>query len=391
MNTFVKYLQTTSQIQFTGCLEVQVSNQPKRRLYCHTGRLVWAMGGVHRIRRWRRCLSACCPQLNVKAVPFENALNNQEWEYWLLKDLLKQQKITREQAIAVIEMVLTEIIFDIIQESQIDDLHFTANYQNYLKSPIAVFNQAQIIQRSQHLLNIWSELGLIEQSPNLAPVINKPDELRQRTSPKTYNLMMEVMNGNSTLRELATVIRQDLITLVRSLLPYIRQGLISLIEISDIATSSTVATSKQLSEKKASGAKIVCVDDSLRVCQDVGYVLTQAGYQFISIQDSIQVLPVLLEYKPHLILLDLVMPVANGYEICSQIRRISVFKQTPIVILTGKDGIVDRVRAKMVGASDFLTKPVDAAKLLSVVQKHLVLNLDYETTRTDIKIQPQLG
>jgi chemotaxis family two-component system response regulator PixG len=391
MNTFVKHLQTTSQMQFTGCLEVQVSNQPKRRLYCHTGRLVWATGGTHRVRRWRRCLSVCCPQLNLKTLRLQEAFQHQEWEYWLLTDLVRQQQVTREQAIALIEMVLTETIFDVIQESQIGGLHFIASYQNYLKSPIAVFNPAQITQRSQALFNTWSDLGLMEQSPNLAPVISKPDELRQRTSPKTYQLMMDAMNGNATLRELAIVIRQDLITLVRSLLPYIRQGLISLVEIPDLATSNTFTASNQPVVKNATGARIVCVDDSVRVCQEVGSILTQAGYQFISVQDSIQALPILLENKPHLILLDLVMPVANGYEICSQIRRISVFRQTPIVILTGKDGIVDRVRAKMVGASDFLAKPVEAAKLLSVVQKHLMLNLEYDTATAEIKVQPQLG
>jgi chemotaxis family two-component system response regulator PixG len=100
-------------------------------------------------------------------------------------------------------------------------------------------------------------------------------------------------------------------------------------------------------------------------------ILTKAGYQFLGIQDSVQVLPALLEHKPDLIFLDLVMPVANGYEVCSQIRRISLFKNTPVVILTGNDGIVDRVRAKMVGSTDFLGKPIEAERVLAVLRKYL--------------------
>jgi chemotaxis family two-component system response regulator PixG len=65
------------------------------------------------------------------------------------------------------------------------------------------------------------------------------------------------------------------------------------------------------------------------------------------------------------------MPNTNGYEICAKLRKLPGFRNTPIVILTGNDGFVDRVRAKLVGASDFLSKPVDAGTVLSVIRKHL--------------------
>ncbi|NJM57779.1 MAG: response regulator, partial [Synechococcales cyanobacterium RU_4_20] len=69
--------------------------------------------------------------------------------------------------------------------------------------------------------------------------------------------------------------------------------------------------------------------------------------------------------------LDLVMPVASGYELCKQIRRVSAFKDIPIVILTGNDGVIDRVRAKMVGATDFVGKPVKADKIIPLLDKYL--------------------
>lgn len=99
--------------------------------------------------------------------------------------------------------------------------------------------------------------------------------------------------------------------------------------------------------------------------------MTSAGYRYVSVQDSVHALPLLLENKPALIFLDLVMPIASGYEICSQIRRMSAFKNTPVVILTGNDGIVDRVRARVVGASDFLSKPVNTEKVLAIVRQYL--------------------
>jgi chemotaxis family two-component system response regulator PixG len=100
-------------------------------------------------------------------------------------------------------------------------------------------------------------------------------------------------------------------------------------------------------------------------------LLTAAGYQFVGIDDGLRAFAVLLSRKPDLIFLDLVMPNTNGYEICSKLRSLPAFRKTPILILTGNDGIVDRVRAKLVGASDFLSKPVDAGTVLAVIRKHL--------------------
>lgn len=82
-------------------------------------------------------------------------------------------------------------------------------------------------------------------------------------------------------------------------------------------------------------------------------IVTQAGYRYVNLQDSVLALPTLLEKKPNLIFLDLVMPIANGYEICAQIRRALVFKDTPVIIVTSNDGIIDRVRAKLVAQRTF--------------------------------------
>ena len=98
------------------------------------------------------------------------------------------------------------------------------------------------------------------------------------------------------------------------------------------------------------------------------HIVTEAGYQFMSIRDPLKALPQLIKRKPDVIFLDLVMPIVNGYEICSQIRRISALNETPIIILTSNDGMIDRLRSKMVGANGFLPKPIDQEKLLSKIK-----------------------
>ena len=115
-------------------------------------------------------------------------------------------------------------------------------------------------------------------------------------------------------------------------------------------------------------------------------VVEKLGCQYTSIPEPIHALPMLLEIKPDFIFLDLVMPIANGYEVCAQIRRISSFKSTPIVIVTSNDGIGDRVRARFVGASGFLGKPISQQKVSKVLKKFL---RDAELSPTSTRTNPQ--
>ncbi|NJM96821.1 MAG: response regulator [Phormidesmis sp. RL_2_1] len=122
---------------------------------------------------------------------------------------------------------------------------------------------------------------------------------------------------------------------------------------------------------KNNAPRIIYIDDSPSDSRAMAEIVESVGFQYTNIPDPLQALPALIELKPKLIFLDLVMPIANGYEVCSQIRRISAFQDTPVIIVTSNDGIADRVRAKLVGASGFLGKPIQHKKVLKVLKKHI--------------------
>lgn len=126
-----------------------------------------------------------------------------------------------------------------------------------------------------------------------------------------------------------------------------------------------------LRKPKSNAPTIIYIDDSPADSRAMSQIIEGAGYQYTNIPDPLQALPLLIELKPALIFLDLVMPIANGYEVCAQIRRMSAFKDIPVIIVTSNDGIADRVRAKMVGASGFLGKPIQSQKVTKVLRKHL--------------------
>jgi chemotaxis family two-component system response regulator PixG len=348
-------------------------------LYFQLGRLVWATGGVHRFRRWYRSLSQFCPEISSTGVRLREPEASRIWEYLVLAVLIKRQRIRLEQAVMLIQHSVNEVLFDILQGiDEVSHLTCVSGNSENIGEPLTLINAEQILLRAQLTWETWRNANLAPYSPNFAPVLRRADELQQQTSASTYKTLKSLVNGSSTLRDIATLIKQNPLTVARSLLPYIHRGLIGFQNIPDITLPKfqeemAVALPAPSSRSLTQQPLIICIDDSFQVCQTVNQILTSAGYRFTSIQDSMQALPTLIELKPSLIFLDLMMPVANGYEICVQVRRVSGLKDIPIVILTGKDGIVDRVRAKMAGASDYLAKPVEADKLLAVVRKHLTV------------------
>ena len=125
---------------------------------------------------------------------------------------------------------------------------------------------------------------------------------------------------------------------------------------------------KPVNLNTTSATLVVCIDDSKTVQKQVRMTLEAGGYQVLSILDPTLALKKLSQHKPAVIFMDINMPNLNGYDLCSILRKSERFKDIPIVMLTGRDGMIDRVRAKIVGATDYLTKPCDPNKLISLTK-----------------------
>jgi len=128
-------------------------------------------------------------------------------------------------------------------------------------------------------------------------------------------------------------------------------------------TAATVTTQKV--------HKIVSVDDSPTILKEISYFLENENFSVVTINDPVKAVLSIIRHKPDLILLDLNMLGIDGYELCRIIRNNSIFKKTPIIFVTGSKGIVDKVKAKLVGASGYLTKPFTRTELLKIVFMHL--------------------
>ncbi|MBN9658115.1 MAG: response regulator [Acidobacteria bacterium] len=133
------------------------------------------------------------------------------------------------------------------------------------------------------------------------------------------------------------------------------------------------STVKQALEKLRNRRLILAVDDSTTVRKIVAVTLERYGYRVLTAMDGMQALAKLDEQRPDLILLDITMPRMDGYQVCKTIKQNAYTKPIPVVMLSGKDGFFDKVKGKLAGATDYLTKPFQEEALVKAVEKHLKL------------------
>lgn len=124
------------------------------------------------------------------------------------------------------------------------------------------------------------------------------------------------------------------------------------------------------------GPVVLVVDDSPTIRKIVEITLKRQGVQVVSAPSGVIALAAIANTPPQLILLDIMLPKVNGYQICQIIRRNPEYKHIPVVMLSGKDGVFDKVRGKLVGATEYITKPFEPRDLLRVVRKYVALETE---------------
>jgi twitching motility two-component system response regulator PilG len=115
---------------------------------------------------------------------------------------------------------------------------------------------------------------------------------------------------------------------------------------------------------------VMVIDDSPTIRKAVSIGLEAEGYHVVTAVDGVDALRRLEETQPDLILLDITMPGMDGYKLCRKIRSMERTKAIPVVMLSGKDGFFDKVRGRMAGCTDYITKPFASRVLLDTVAQH---------------------
>jgi two-component system, chemotaxis family, response regulator PixG len=359
----------------SGNLVIQVADTPTWMLCFTTGKLAGVSGGIDAIDRWERNLALA--SLNVPLDRLVKSSNHQEI-------FLNSNKIAQEYAIQ-------EVLFDIIQFSQNQGDRLIYRFipikdkQSQVQSVLPLLEIQPILATTIQIWQEWQQHGLASYPPSFFLIVNQSD----LSSHKDLQQLLKSIDGGKSLRNIAIAHQRKLIDVATDLLPLLKSSAISLSKskqsLIDRDLDSTVISDLDLDRVKISlpdlivserrntklSHLIACIDDSLAVYKNLEKIITDYGYRSFGVQDPLKIIPNLIRNKPDLIFLDLVMPVTNGYEVCEQIRKTPSLTNIPIIILTGSDGLIDRVRTKFVGANGFLGKPIQSEQILKTIDKYL--------------------
>ena len=123
--------------------------------------------------------------------------------------------------------------------------------------------------------------------------------------------------------------------------------------------------------RSLSGLKILVIDDSKTIRRTAETLLSKEGCQVFTAIDGFDALSKIADHQPDLIFVDIMMPRLDGYETCSLIKHNKTFKETPVIMLSSKDGLFDRARGRIVGSEQYLTKPFTKDELLGAISNQI--------------------
>jgi twitching motility two-component system response regulator PilG len=122
------------------------------------------------------------------------------------------------------------------------------------------------------------------------------------------------------------------------------------------------------------GLKVMVIDDSKTIRRTAETLLKKEGCEVITANDGFEALAKIADHNPNIIFVDIMMPRLDGYQTCALIKHNQKFKNTPVIMLSSKDGLFDRARGRIVGSEQYLTKPFTKEELLGAIQQHVLKN-----------------
>ena len=115
--------------------------------------------------------------------------------------------------------------------------------------------------------------------------------------------------------------------------------------------------------------KVMVIDDSNTIRRTAETILSKAGCDVVTAIDGFDSLAKIVDVVPDVIFVDIMMPRLDGYQTCALIKNNNEFKQTPVIMLSSKDGLFDKAKGRIVGADEYLTKPFSKNELFEVLER----------------------
>ncbi|BAZ48990.1 response regulator receiver protein [Nostoc sp. NIES-4103] len=294
-------------------------------------------------------------------------------EYGYIWALLERNIINPKVAHSIIHHLVHQTLFDLLSLHQ---GNFVFLQGAALAPQLTSLEIAPLVTKITQQIQEWKQLYPHIQSPEQLPMLADMVQLNSSLPAATVSKLQQWADGKTSLRQLARYLNRDILTVAKAMYPYVQQGWLQLV-YSVSNNSKTHIHDMGVGEKHT--LRIVCIDDTTTIGETVESILKAEGYEAIALSNPLDAISLIFRLQPDLILCDIAMPELDGYEICAMLRQSTAFRFVPIIMLTGKDGFIDRVRASMVGATDYLTKPFGDTELLMLVEKYINAKSDLGT------------
>lgn len=352
--SLAKVLQDISKNKLSGQLTIRDPNSDSIywRAYVGSGHIHFAnsMGGQK--ERLTYLFQLYCPQLDILQ------LKNFPSDYHYLCHCWQSGQLSLQQ--------LRQLLFSLSQEATLQALVLPQVQLGFTKKvgldPLLLsVSLQQIAVPLQNSLTQWKQIQSEIQSPHHRPYIKDVQKFaqavyqRKTTKHQQIDFFTQTLSKNLCFYEVAHQLKMDVLKLATFLQPFIRTDI--------------VGVNPYRSNQNDQRLVVACIDDSKTVQRNVKLILEAAGYRVLELMEPARVLTMLVRDKPNLVLMDISMPDIDGYELCRMLRLSTALKEVPIVMLTGRDGLVDRIRARMVGATNYITKPFQPEQLLNTVSE----------------------
>ena len=127
----------------------------------------------------------------------------------------------------------------------------------------------------------------------------------------------------------------------------------------------------EMEDNQLAGLRVMVIDDSKTIRRTAETLLKKEGCEVVTATDGFEALSKIADHQPQIVFVDIMMPRLDGYQTCALIKNNQMFKQTPVIMLSSKDGLFDKARGRIVGSEQYLTKPFTRDELLSAIRKYV--------------------
>jgi twitching motility two-component system response regulator PilG len=127
----------------------------------------------------------------------------------------------------------------------------------------------------------------------------------------------------------------------------------------------------EMEDNHLAGLRVMVIDDSKTIRRTAETLLKKEGCDVVTATDGFEALSKIADHQPQIVFVDIMMPRLDGYQTCALIKNNQMFRQTPVIMLSSKDGLFDKARGRIVGSEQYLTKPFTRDELLSAIRKYV--------------------